>query len=158
MWSAAIKQYAAILDVQPDSLEAYRGIAEAYKWQTEYDTAIDYLTRALPYATTDVDKIDLYEKIVEINQTQVGQANPLTKPGLDAAFELAKLYLAQGEDDKAKEKLEKIVSDDPTYHSEEVIDLLVQAGGEVPTPEETEVQTPSDTVEPESLPTESDGS
>jgi parvulin-like peptidyl-prolyl isomerase/Tfp pilus assembly protein PilF len=158
MWSAAIKQYAAILDVQPDSLEAYRGIAEAYKWQTEYDTAIDYLTRALPYATTDVDKIDLYEKIVEINQTQVGQANPLTKPGLDAAFELAKLYLAQGEDDKAKEKLEKIVSDDPTYRSEEVIDLLVQAGGEVPTPEETEVQTPSDTVEPEALPTESDGS
>jgi peptidyl-prolyl cis-trans isomerase C/foldase protein PrsA len=28
MWSSAIKQYAAILDLQADSLEAYRGIAE----------------------------------------------------------------------------------------------------------------------------------
>jgi len=149
MWSAAIKQYAVILEARPDSLEAYRGIAEAYKWRTEYDTAIDYLKRALPYATTDADMIDLYEKIVDVNQTQAGQGKPLTKPGLDGSFELAKLYLAQGEDDRAVEKLEKIMSDDPSYRPEEVAKLFAEAGGEIPapTPLETEVQTPSEAVQ-----------
>ena len=149
MWSSAIKQYAAILDLQADSLEAYRGIAEAYKWKTEYDTAIEYLTKGLSYATSDADKVDLYEKIVDINRIQVGQAAPLTKPGLDASFELAKLYLAQGEDDKAKERLEKIASDDPNYLPDEVSALLIQAGGEPSVPE-AEAQTPSETVEPSS--------
>jgi peptidyl-prolyl cis-trans isomerase C/foldase protein PrsA len=147
MWSSAIKQYAAILDLQADSLEAYRGIAEAYKWKTEYDTSIEYLTRGLSYATSDADKIDFYEKIVDINQIQVGAGNPLTQSGLDASFELAKLYLALGEDDKAKEKLEKIASDDPNYLPDEVNALLIQAGGETPVPE-AEVQTPSETVDP----------
>jgi peptidyl-prolyl cis-trans isomerase C/foldase protein PrsA len=147
MWSSAIKQYAAILDIQVDSLEAYRGIAEAYKWKTEYDTSIEYLTKGLSYATSDADKINFYETIVNINQIQVGAESPLTKPGLDASFELAKLYLAQGEDDKAKERLEKIAGDDPNYLPDEVSALLIQASGETSVPE-AEVQTPSETVEP----------
>ncbi|MEA1871731.1 MAG: peptidylprolyl isomerase [Candidatus Bipolaricaulota bacterium] len=147
MWSSAIKQYAAILDLQADSLEAYRGIAEAYKWKTEYGTAIEYLTKGLAYATSEADKIDFYKTIADINQTQVGAESPLTKPGLDASFELAKLYLAQGEDDKAKERLEKIVNDDPNYLPDEVSALLIRASGETPVPE-AEVQTPSETVEP----------
>jgi tetratricopeptide (TPR) repeat protein len=147
MWSSAIKQYAAVLDLQADSLEAYRGIAEAYKWKTEYDTSIEYLTRGLSYATSDADKIDFYETIVNINQIQVGAGSPLTKPGLDASFELAKIYLTQGDDNKAKERLEKIASDDPNYRPDEVSALLIQAGSETPVPE-AEVQTPSETVEP----------
>lgn len=167
MWSSAIKQYAAILDLQPDSIEAYRGIAEAYKWKTEYDTSIEYLMKGLSYVTSEADKIDFYETIADINQIQVGAGSPLTKPGLDASFELAKLYLAQGEDDKAKERLEKIVNDDPNYLPDEVSALLIQASGEPSVPE-AEAQTPSETVEPPSPepsqtepqeePTESDGS
>lgn len=143
-WSAAIKQYAAVLDAIPDSLEAYRGIAEAYKWRTEYDTAIDYLKRGLEHAKNAVDKIDLYNKIVDINQAQVGQDKPLTDAGLDALFQLGTLYLAQGDDDKAKEKLQKLASDAPDYRAAEVAQLLVQAGV---TPEPT--QTPSETVQPQ---------
>jgi len=167
MWSSAIKQYAAILDLQRDSIEAYRGIAEAYKWKTEYDTSIEYLMKGLSYVTSEADKIDFYETITDINQIQVGAGSPLTQPGLDASFELAKLYLTQGEDDKAKERLEKIVNDDPNYLPDEVSALLIQAGGEPSVPE-AEAQTPSETVEPSSPesshpqpqeePTESDGS
>ena len=156
-WSAAIKQYAAVLEARPDSLEAYRGIAEAYKWRTEYDTSIDYLTRALQHAPDAADKIDLYNKIVDVNQAQVGQDKPLTDTGLDALFQLGTLYLAQGDDDNAKTKLQKLASAAPDYRADEVVSLLVQAGvtPPPPTPSET-TQTGSDTVQP--TPGSSDGS
>lgn len=157
IWSAAIKQYAAVLDAKPDSLEAYRGIAEAYKWRTEYATAIEYLKRAIRYARSEAEKINFYEQIVEINQTEVGQKKPLTEAGLDALFALAQLYLEQDDREKAKEKLEKIASDDPTYRPEEVAKLLAKARGEEavspPLEEESEVQTPSGAV-----PSSGDGS
>ncbi len=163
-WSAAIKQYAMVLDVQSDSLEAYRGIAEAYKWRTEYDTSIDYLTRGLQHTTTDADKIGLYQKIVDTNQTEVGQSKPLTEVGLDALLQLGKLYLAQGDDEKAKAKLQQLASDAPDYHADEVAQLLVQAGVSPTAP--TEEQTPSATVQPvqtasgtnQAVPTAGDGS
>ncbi len=142
-WSAAIKQYAAVLDARPDSLEAYRGIAEAYKWRTEYDTAIDYLKRALDQTTDDADRIDLYSRIVGINQAQVGQNKPLTDSGLEALFQLGTLYMAQGDEDSAKEKLQKLSSDAPDYRAAEVTEMLVKLGV---TPE---IQTPSETVEPQ---------
>jgi tetratricopeptide (TPR) repeat protein len=145
-WSAAIKQYAAVLDARPDSLEAYRGISEAYKWRTEYDTSIDYLTRALKHAPNAADKIDLYNKIVDVNQAQVGQDKPLTDTGLDALFQLGTLYLAQGDVDNAKEKLQKLTSDAPDYRADEVAAMLVDAGVTPPAP----TQTPSETVQPQS--------
>jgi len=145
MWSSAIKQYAAILNLQADSLEAYRGIAEAYKWKTEYDTAIEYLTKGLSYATLGADKIDLYNKIVDVNQEQVGQSNPLIEVGLDALFQLGTLYLAQGDDDKAKEKLQKLASDVPDYRADEVAAMLVRAGVTPP----AQTQTPSETTQPQ---------
>ena len=158
-WVPAIKQYAAVLDAKPDSLEAYRGIAEAYKWRTEYDTAIDYLKRGLNHATDAADKIDLYNKIVEINQAQVGQGKPLTDVGLDALFQLGTLYLAQGDNDKAKEKLQKLASDAPGYKTTEVTSMLVKLGvtPTTQTPSETvQPQTGSNTVQP--TPGSSDGS
>ena len=150
MWSAAIKQYAAVLDAKPDSLEAYRGLGEAYKWRTEYATAIEYLQRALTYATSSSDKVELYEAIVEVNQSEVGQGKPLSEAGLEALFSLAQLYLDQGDEETAKEKLEKIASDDPAYRPDEVAALLAKASGEEPVSpsleEEVVVQTPSETV------------
>lgn len=144
MWSAAIKQYAAILAAKPDSLEAYRGIAEAYSWRTEYDTAFDYLRRGLAYASTASAKIDLYTQMITVNQQQVGTGKPLSAPGLDASLELAKIYLGQGKTAQAKEKLDKIALDAPTYRAEEVAALLAQAGGtSAPAPSGSSVQTPS---------------
>jgi len=151
-WSAAIKQYAVVLDARPDSLEAYRGIAEAYKWRAEYDTSIDYLTRALQHAPDAADKIDLYNKIVDINQRQVGQAKPLTEAGLDALFQLAKLYLAQGDQDNAKAKLQQLVSAAPDYRADEVASMLVKVGITPPAP----TQTPSESVQPEASESGSD--
>jgi len=150
MWSAAIKQYAAIIEASPDLVEAYEKIAEAYKWQTEYDTAIDYLKKAIDYAANDSAKISIYNKIIEIDQTQVGQGKPLSVSGLDSLLKLAQIYLVQGNLQDAREKLEQMISIDRSYHAEDVAALLLQAGGELPEPSISEdtVQTPSSIVTP----------
>jgi len=154
MWSAAIRQYAAILDVQSDSLEAYRGIAEAYKWKTEYSTALQYLDRGLSYAKTDKDKIDFYKKIVEVDQAQVGQGKPLTQAGLDASMALAKLYLAQGNTADAKSTLQTVTTNNPDYQTAELTSLLVQAG--LQTASQT-TEAPSQELTPSSVQTPSNG-
>ena len=150
MWSAAIKQYAAILARNPDSIDSYLGIAEAYKWKTEYDTGIDYLDKGLAHAKSDADRIKLYEKLVELDQAKVGADKPLEQKGLDALFALGKLYLAQGDKDKAKDALEKLAKYDPSYKTDEVNALIVQAGGTVQTPSQTveSPQTPSEVLTP----------
>ncbi len=128
MWSAAIKQYAAILDAKPDTMEAYAGIADAYSARTENDTALDYLRRGITFAPTDAAKITLYTQMVTINQKQVGEGKSLTTAGLDASLALAKIYIAQGRNPLAKEQLDKISKADPTYHKDEVASLLAQVG------------------------------
>lgn len=157
MWSGVIKQYAAVLDAKPDSLEAYHGIAEAYKWRTEYATAIEYLQRAIRYAVRDTEKLDIYNTIVEVNQSEVGKDNPLSEAGLDALFDAATLYIEQGEIEQAQESLERIVTDDPAYRPDEVAALLAKVGTDEsvssPPEEGTPVQPPS-----EALPPSGDGS
>ena len=152
VWSGAIKQYAAVLDAKPDSLEAYRGIAEAYKWRTEYATAIEYLQRAIRYAIRDTEKLDIYKTIVEVNQSEVGKDKPLSEAGLDALFEAATLYIGQGAIEQAKESLERIATDDPTYRPDEVAALLAKVGTDEsvssPPEEGTAVQTPSEVSPP----------
>ena len=153
MWSGVIKQYGAVLDAKPDSLEAYRGIAEAYKWRTEYATAIEYLQRAIRYAIRDTEKLDIYETIVEVNQSEVGQDKPLSEAGLDALFDAATLYVEQGEIEQAKENLERIATDDPAYRSDEVAALLAKVGPDdesasPPTEEGTAVPPPSEVLPP----------
>jgi len=126
MWSSVIKQYGIILEHDPESLEAHLGIAEAYKWRTEYDNALDYLDRALTLTTRPSVKIDIYNRIVEINRSQVGMNEPLTETGLGALFELAHLYMDEGDTELAKEQLERIQNDDSTYRAEEVTQLLAE--------------------------------
>ncbi len=146
MWSSAIKQYAAILDAKPDSIDAYTGIAEAYTARTEYDTAFDYLRRAVTRAPSDATRITLYNQMVDTSQKQAGEGKALTTPGLDAELALAKIYIAQGSNAQAKTALDRIVKDAPTYHKDEVTTLLVQVASSATQPPSTSpgsTQTPS---------------
>ena len=136
-WTAAAREYAAVLEVEPDSLEAYLGIAEAYRWKNEPLVAIDYLHTGLTYAEYDSDRISLYEELIVAVQSEVGAGRPFTPVGLDARIELAKIYLDQGRVDKAIEQLESVREDDPEYRADEVFSLLVEAGVEEPPVEES---------------------
>ncbi|MBU0595475.1 peptidylprolyl isomerase, partial [Candidatus Bipolaricaulota bacterium] len=130
-WSAAIREYATLLDRDPTLIEAYVGIAEAYRGRSEPASAIDYLQRGLPNATYDSERIDLYLALIEAVQADVGGTAPLTSVGLDARIELAKIYLRQARDSRALEQLEAVQEDGPDYRRIEVRDLIVQAGGQV---------------------------
>ena len=135
-WSAAIREYAAVLDHDPTLIDAYLGIGEAYIARTEYESAATYLLRGVDHMSYDSDRIELYLAVVDAVQQDVGVGRALTSVGLDARIELAKLYLRQARDDRALEQLEAVQEDAPDYRKIEVRDLIIQAGGEVDVPEE----------------------
>ena len=154
-WSAAIREYGALIDSDPELTEAYLGIAEAYRWRNEPESAVTYLQRGIAHATYDSERIDLYLAILEAVQSDVGAGQPLTEVGLDARLELARLYIGQARDDRALEQLEALQADDPEYRSIEVRDLIIQAGGEVEIPE-VEVEVPEEEAVTEPTPEETD--
>jgi len=147
-WTAATREYAAVLESDPASIEAYLGIAEAYRWRGDAATAVDYLQRGLTRATYDSQRIELYLALIEAVRAQVGAGQPLTSTGLDARLELAKLYLIQGKDTAALTQLELIQGDDRDYRGAEVRELILRAGGEVEPLPVGEVQTEGQTVDP----------
>ncbi len=150
-WTAATQEYAAVLEAEPSSVEAYLGIAEAYRWRNDPATAIDYLERGLTYAEFESEKISLYEELLIAVRSDVGMNRPYTAVGQNARIELAKLYLDQGRDARALEQLEAVRADDPTYRTDEVNALIVQAGGtvELPSEESDEAALTEDTPENE---------
>jgi foldase protein PrsA len=131
-WTAATREFAAVLDAQPDSIEAYVGIAEAYRWRNEPSTAIEYLQRGLSHAEYDSDQIRVYEELLVAVQAEVGAGRPFTPVGLDARIGLARIYLDQGRVENAVEQLELVRNDDPDYRADAVHALLIEAGVEEP--------------------------
>ena len=129
-WSAAIREYAYILERDPSDVASYLGIAEAYRWRTEYDLAIEYTRRGLENTTAVKDRINLYLKMIEAYQSDVGAGRALPEDGQDARIELAKLYLGQGNKTSALAQLEKVRTADAAYRANEVATLIVEAGGE----------------------------
>lgn len=138
-WSGAIREYGAVLAAEPTHVEAYLGIAEAYRARQEGSSALEYLRRGLDYATFDSQKEDLYEALIETMQTLEGVGRPLPADGLDTRIDLAKLYLTQTRDARALEQLELVQSDNPSYRLDEVNALIIEAGGTVELPVEEPV-------------------
>jgi foldase protein PrsA len=148
-WTAATREFAEVLNVEPDSIEAYIGIAEAYRWRNDPSTAIDYLQRGLTHAQYDSDKISLYEELLIAAQSDAGAGQPLASVGLDARIGLAALYLEQGQVEKAVEQLEAVQTDDPNYRVDDVRALRIEAGiEELPTgPDSAETDSPDESTE-----------
>lgn len=143
-WTAAMREYAAVLEAEPNLIEAYLGIAETYRARGEYAPAIDYLQRGLDRAELASDQTALYRDLITAIQLDVGSGNPLPPVGQHARFELAKLYLELGRDASALTLLEAIRRDDPRYRTDEVNALLVRAGGTILLPVD-DVESPDHT-------------
>jgi len=125
-WSAAIREYAAAIDLDPTLVEPYFGIAEAYRSRREYASAIDYLKRGLANATTDEVRRQMYEEIVIDARLQAGE-EPLPEAGLDALVELARLDLDAADAAAAIERLDEIAEVDSAYRVDEVSALRARA-------------------------------
>jgi len=133
-WSAAIREFSKVIDIEPSVIEAYTGIAEAYRWRNEPETGIEYLQRGLTYAEYDFDKISIYEELLVAVRSVVGAGQALTPVGLNARISLARIYLGQAREDKALEQLALVQADDPEYRVSEVNALIIEAGGTVVLP------------------------
>lgn len=152
-WSGAIREYGAVLAAEPTHVEAYLGIAEAYRARQEGASALEYLQRGLNYATFDSQKEDLYVFLIETMQVLEGAGQPLPTDGLDARIDLAKLYLTQVRDVRALEQLELVQADNPSYRLDEVNALIIEAGGTVELPVE-ELVLPDSEEEANAVPDE----
>lgn len=145
-YDAAIGQYEAILSlVPPDSEDAYFalvGLGDCYVPKIQYDMALEHYRRALEVARTPAQRLSVYDKIVASEEARAGPDGTLSAEGLQALWERALLYHEQGRDEEAKADLERIYELDPTFRALELVPLLSELG--------VEVQTPSQTIEPQS--------
>jgi len=144
-WSAAIPQYAAVINLDPRLIESYFGIATAYQWRREYAPAIEYLQRGLPYAQSDASARQFFDAIVLAARLQAGEG-PLPTAGLDALIELAALDLSAGDAETAVERLDEVRAVDDSYRADEVSELLDRASIQLAPDlgEETEGETSPD--------------
>ena len=152
MLGPAIREYSAVLADVPGSIEAYLGIADAYRGRTDYATAVEYLGRGLLHTNVASERLDLYQAIVQTLTTQHGYTQPLPAEGLDALIELAKLRIARGELTAALDDLGRVLQTESAYRGDEVRALIIEAGGEVPDlPAESvgDLQTESATLSPD---------
>jgi foldase protein PrsA len=133
-WSSAIRQYSGLLERDPTLIEAYLGIAEAYRRRGEYSSALDYLEMGLNHVD-GVAKVRLYEEIVAAAQEEVGADQPLPAVGLDALIGLARIRLDSGEPSMALQLLDRVTAVDEAYRTEEV-DALIDQIEAVLAPEE----------------------
>jgi len=125
-WSAAIREYAAAIDLDPTLVESYLGIAEAYRSRREYASAIDYLERGVAYASSDATRREMYEEIMINARLDAGE-EPLSEAGLDALVELARLDLEAADATAAIERLDEIAEADATYRVGDVAALRERA-------------------------------
>ena len=134
-YDGAIAQYEAVLQLDPQNLEAIIGLGDCYVPKTQYDKALSYYKQALELAPNAQKKIEIYGKIIASEEQRAGVGKPLSPEGLEALWNRALLYreLAGTATDeativdyvqKAIADLQRIQKEDPTYRAEEVAELL----------------------------------
>jgi len=126
IYEGAIKQYNAILERDPNYIEAYIGLGESYMGRTQYNEAKGYFKSALALETTENKKIELYKKILEAERNLVGFEGKLGEDGLNALYNLVLLYFNQKKYSQAQENLEKLKQENPEYMKEEVARIQFQ--------------------------------
>ncbi len=125
-YDKAIAHYQELLKRQPDSFDAQQGLAECYMAKEDYANAKRAYKGALALTTDDTKRLLLYQKVLEAEEKLVGAGNKLGEDGLEALLEMAKLYLKQGKKEKAKEQLDRLEKENPTWRAEEVAKLKAE--------------------------------
>ena len=132
VYDKAIAHYQELLKSQPDSYDAYQGLAECYMAKEDYKDAKGAYKHAIALTKEDNRKLLLYEKVLEAEEKLVGKGNKLGEDGLEALFNMAKLYLKQGKKDEAKGQLERLKKENPSYRPDEVAALWAQLQSQTP--------------------------
>ncbi len=135
IYESAVRHYSAILEQGPEpqqALAAYIGLGEVASGRAEYEQAKNHYKSGLAVATTDDQKKNLYEKILEAERSLVGAGAQLGEDGLDALYQLAVIARNQQKMADMREQLEKLKAEDPTYRASEVAQMLYEVTGKGP--------------------------
>lgn len=124
-YDAAIAQYQAILEIDPESYDAVVGLGDCYVPKVQYDKALEYYNRALTMAKTSQQKVSIYTKIIASEEQRAGR-NPLGPEGLEALWQRALLYKGLGQTQSAVDDLKRIQSVDSAFRAAEVQALLAE--------------------------------
>lgn len=135
IYESAVQHYTAILEQGPtpeQALAAYTGLGDVAKERTEYEQAKGHYKSALQVATADVQKKNLYENILKVERSLVGQDAKLGEDGLDALYQLALIAHKQQKMADARARLEELQREDPSYRAAEVAQMLYEITGKGP--------------------------
>jgi len=145
-WRDAITQYAGVLQVDPASLDATLGIADAYIRRGEHSTALEYLRRAIEQTDDTTALINLHQAVVRTVENDVGEGQPLGPTGWDALIALASLHASIGATAEALLDLGRVASEDVEYRYQDVEAIRESLSGSLPSSSSSapETQTSSD--------------
>ncbi|GBC75964.1 Foldase protein PrsA 1 [bacterium HR07] len=132
IFESAVRHYTAILEQGPtpeQALNAYLGLGDVAVGRAEYEQAKSYYKSGLAVATTDDQKKNLYQKILEAERSLVGTSGKLGEDGLEAMYQLAVIAHNQQKLADMREQLEKLKQEDPNYKASEVAQMLYEVTG-----------------------------
>lgn len=133
IYEAAVRHYAAVLEQEPkpdQALAAYIGLGDIAKDRADQEEiAIGHYKSALKVATTDAQKKNIYEKIIEAERKRVGAGAKLGTDGLEALYQIALLAYNEKKLADAREKLEELKKENPNFRTNDVAQILYEITG-----------------------------
>ncbi|MCS7198272.1 MAG: peptidylprolyl isomerase [Candidatus Bipolaricaulota bacterium] len=132
IFESAVRHYTAILEQGPtpeQALNAYLGLGDVAVGRADYEQAKHHYKSALAVATTDDQKKNLYQKILEAERSLVGSEGKLGEDGLEALYQLAVIARNQQKLADMREQLEKLKEQNPNYRATEVAQMLYEVTG-----------------------------
>ncbi|MCL6641764.1 MAG: peptidylprolyl isomerase, partial [Candidatus Bipolaricaulota bacterium] len=132
IFESAVRHYTAILEQGPtpeQALNAYIGLGDVAVGRAEYEQAKSHYKSGLAVATTDDQKKNLYQKILDAERSLVGKEGKLGEDGLEALYQLAVIARNQQKIADMREQLEKLKQENPNYKASEVAQMLYEVTG-----------------------------
>jgi|GEM_PF-294506 len=132
IFESAVRHYTAILEQGPtpeQALNAYIGLGDVAVGRAEYEQAKSHYKSGLAVATTDDQKKNLYQKILDAERSLVGAEGKLGEDGLEAMYQLAVIARNQQKIADMREQLEKLKEQNPNYKANEVAQMLYEVTG-----------------------------
>ncbi len=124
--SESREQYELVLQADPKSWRAQKGLGFIYKDDSEFRLAMDTFKSALLNQPPIGEQIAINLEIIKVEEVLVGQSNPLGIDGQEAIFNLAEIYGKQGNYVEARKRLDELKNKYPEYQPERVAALLEQ--------------------------------
>jgi len=126
VYEGAIKQFNTVLEQDPESIEALKGLGQVAQEKLQYQEALDDFSRALDFNPSTQERLAIYDLIYQTSRSLVGPGKPVEEKGKDALYQMAILYLNSGELTRSWQKLQLLRQRYAQFRPQEVSQLTAQ--------------------------------